>query len=73
MAKSVHKTAAKPKSAAKPRKPAARKTAAPARGQIPHEQVARLAHRFYTERGSEHGHDKEDWLRAESELRAQVS
>ncbi len=34
-----------------------------------HEQVARLAYRYWTERGCVHGHDREDWLRAERELR----
>jgi len=26
------------------------------------------AYRFYEERGGEHGHDLEDWLRAEAEI-----
>jgi hypothetical protein len=33
-----------------------------------HEQVAVLAHRFWAERGYRHGHDAEDWFRAEHEL-----
>jgi len=73
MAESVKKAVAKPKSAAKPRKPAARTTARAARTGISHEQVARLAHRYYSERGFEHGRDEEDWLRAESELLSQAS
>jgi hypothetical protein len=37
--------------------------------QTPHDQVARLAHRFFAERGYAHGHHLEDWYRAEQELR----
>ena len=31
--------------------------------------VARRAHELYVQRGGEHGHDVEDWLRAEKDLR----
>jgi hypothetical protein len=41
--------------------------------QVPHDQVARLAHRFFAERGYAHGHHLEDWYRAEQELRARAS
>jgi len=40
---------------------------------ISHDQVALLAHRFWIERDRKHGHDKEDWLRAEQDLRAKAS
>lgn len=40
---------------------------------ISHDQVARLAHRFFEERGRKHGHHEEDWFRAERELRAKAS
>ena len=73
MPKSIKKPGVKPKSAAKPRKPAVRKTAKAKKAGVSHDQVALLAHRYYIERGFEHGHDEEDWLRAESELRAQAS
>lgn len=33
-----------------------------------HEQIAALAHRLWQERGQQHGHDAEDWLRAERML-----
>lgn len=33
--------------------------------------IARRAHEMFVERGGEHGHDEEDWLRAEAELRTQ--
>lgn len=42
-------------------------------GPVPHDQVAQLAHRYWAERGGLHGHDVEDWFRAEQELRARAS
>jgi len=38
-----------------------------------HDEVARLAHRYWAERGGQDGHDVEDWFRAEQELRAKAS
>ena len=38
-----------------------------------HEQVALLAHRYWTERGYQHGRHEEDWYRAEQELRGKAS
>jgi hypothetical protein len=80
MAKSVKKDPAAPKTAAKPRKTAAAKTNGLANGSakvteifISREQVAELAHRFWIERGFQHGFDAEDWLRAEQELRKMAS
>jgi hypothetical protein len=35
--------------------------------------VAMLAHRFWAERGRQHGHDAEDWFRAEQELLGKAS
>ncbi len=29
-------------------------------------EVQRLAYQFFVDRGFEHGHDEEDWLRAEA-------
>ncbi|HWG20336.1 MAG TPA: DUF2934 domain-containing protein [Terracidiphilus sp.] len=73
--------------AAKPRKAAAKKsaggvTANPANGNVismtkeksvPQDEVARLAHRFWQERGHKDGHHIEDWFRAEQELRGIAS
>ncbi len=76
MAKSVKKSGAAPKAAAKPSKPAAKKTVASAKASkasVAHDQVAQLAHRFFTERGHTHGHHEEDWFRAEQELHAKAS
>lgn len=74
----------KAKAPAKPRKSPAKKadiltmpngssqptSAAPP---VPKEEVARLAHRFWAERGGQHGHDMDDWFRAEQELRGRAS
>lgn len=30
------------------------------------EEIAKLAYQFFVERGCQHGHDREDWLRAEA-------
>jgi hypothetical protein len=40
---------------------------------ILHEEIAALAHRFWTERGQQHGHHEEDWLRAEQQLLGKAS
>jgi DUF2934 family protein len=37
--------------------------------EVSRELVARRAYELYIERGSEHGSDVEDWLKAEEELR----
>ena len=57
--KTAIKTAVK-KSAAK--KAPAKKVAAT------HEEISRLAHKYYLERGGQHGSDEDDWTRAEKEL-----
>ncbi len=72
--------------AAKPRKPATRKkasaetpeilaasTVTPINGSVSYDEVARLAHRFYEERGHRHGHHVDDWVRAEQELLGKAS
>ena len=33
-------------------------------------EVTRLSYQFYVERGYQHGHDVEDWLRAEEIVRS---
>ena len=61
--KKAVKTAAKKTAAKKaPTKKAAMKVAAS------HVEIAALAHKFYVERGGQHGSDAEDWLRAEKVL-----
>jgi Protein of unknown function (DUF2934) len=79
MTDTVKTTSGKPKTAAKPRKTAAKKsgtngTAAKVTEiRISHEQVASLAHQYWIERGHQHGFDEEDWFRAERELRSRAS
>jgi hypothetical protein len=56
-----------PNGAAKPRKPAAKKqtaASAPTR-----EEIARLAEKYWAERGWPEGSPEQDWLRAEQELK----
>ena len=77
----------KPKAPAKTRKAAAPKkelasvtpidmnrepaTLSPSR--VSSEEIARLAHQYWLERGRQHGRDAEDWFRAEQELRSKAS
>ena len=60
------KIAEAPNGTAKRRKPAAKKqtTIAPSR-----EEIARLAEKFWAERGWPEGSPEQDWLRAEQELK----
>jgi hypothetical protein len=39
---------------------------------VPPVEIARRAYELYEQRGGEHGHDMDDWLRAEHELRHQL-
>lgn len=58
------KTSELPKAPAKRRKPAAKKQAVkPGR-----EEIARLAEKYWAERGRPEGSPEQDWLRAEREL-----
>ena len=40
---------------------------------VSQDQIAELAHRYFAERGHKHGHDEEDWLRAERALLGKAS
>lgn len=40
---------------------------------VSHEEIAMLAHRFWVERGGQHGSHEDDWRRAEHELRGKAS
>jgi hypothetical protein len=82
--KTPSKTKSKVKAPAKPSKKSAATNGAPARKtngtpasvtemRISHQQVAELAHRLWAERGGQHGHDAEDWFRAEQALRSKAS
>ncbi|WP_263351162.1 DUF2934 domain-containing protein [Acidicapsa acidisoli] len=67
----------KAKATAKPKKTAVKKVEA-ATGiamvkPVSQEEVAKLAHRFWAERGYQHGQHVDDWFRAEQELRNKAS
>ncbi len=40
---------------------------------IPHERIAQRAYEKWLKRGCKHGHDMQDWVEAESELRAEMA
>lgn len=40
------------------------------RNKISHEEIQRLAYHIYLSRGGEEGHELEDWLQAERELKS---
>ncbi len=42
-------------------------------GSPSHEQISELARKYWAERGYKDGHQEEDWLRAEQELRGKAS
>jgi hypothetical protein len=73
MAETIKKT----KAPTKPKKTAAKK-AELTEGiaivkSVSREEVAALAHRFWAERGYQHGQHIDDWFRAEQELRSKAS
>jgi len=77
----MSETEKKPKAPAKPRKAAAKTPAAKkatvteitAAAAPSHEEVSRLAHQYWIDRGRQDGHHVQDWLRAEEELRGKAS
>jgi hypothetical protein len=40
---------------------------------VSRDDIAALAHKYWAERGYQHGHDAEDWFRAEQELLGKAS
>jgi Protein of unknown function (DUF2934) len=58
-----------PNGTAKRRKPAVKKQTAVAPAAPSREEIARLAEKFWAERGRPEGSPEQDWLRAEQELR----
>ncbi len=67
-------TKASPKSSSA--KAAPKKKAAPKAAHVilpSQEEIAKLAHRFWAERGHQHGHHEDDWLRAEREILSKAS
>lgn len=84
MAETVKKTRT---TTAKPRKAAAKKSgngaaadpslenhhSVPQERSVSHDDVARLAHSYWQQRGGHHGNHVDDWFRAERELRGRAS
>lgn len=73
-------TKKKEKVPTKPRQTAAKKQTVPTTNgkpvngtTVPHEEVAKLAHRFWAERGHQNGRPEDDWYRAEQELLGKAS
>jgi Protein of unknown function (DUF2934) len=79
-------TANKSTTAAKPRKAPAKKStngvadpvsinghAVAQERSATHDEVARLAHTYWQQRGGNHGYHIDDWFRAEQELRSKAS
>ena len=64
-------SASAPTSIASKRKPGP--TVVEAAKSVSHDEIATLAHRFWNERGRQHGHDAEDWFRAEQALIGKAS
>jgi hypothetical protein len=59
-----------PNGTAKRRKPAAKKQTPAATPAPTREEIARLAEKYWAERGWPEGSPEQDWLRAEQELKA---
>ena len=70
------KAATAAKSAKAPAKTTAKTAAKPSNLTVmgpSKEQIAALAHKYWAERGFQHGKDADDWFRAEQELRSKAS
>ena len=66
----------KEKAPAKPGKKSAETNGSPSNVteiRVSHDQIAMLAHQYWSERGHQHGNDADDWFRAEQELRGKAS
>jgi len=66
-------TAKKTKASAEKAKPAKAKKSNVTSIGPSREEIARLAHQYWAERGFQHGGAEQDWLRAERELRGIAS
>jgi hypothetical protein len=40
---------------------------------VPHDRIAQRAYEKWLKRGCVHGHDTQDWMEAEAELRAEMA
>jgi hypothetical protein len=69
-------TVKKAKAPAKPRKTATKKVevVAASKAALPtHEEIQKLAQKYWAQRGFQEGQAEQDWLRAEEELRQKAS
>jgi hypothetical protein len=69
-------TVKKTKAAAKPRKTATKKEVtefAPVAKMPSHEEIQKLAQKYWAQRGFQDGYAEQDWLLAEQELRQKAS
>jgi hypothetical protein len=81
MTEKIKKATTPKKPRATASKEAAPKAKAPNKGtakgnvtqMVSREEIARLAHQYWAERGHQDGHHEEDWYRAEQELRGKAS
>jgi hypothetical protein len=81
MTEKIKKATTPKKPRATASKEAAPKATAPKKGtakgtvtqMVSREEIARLAHQYWAERGHQDGHHEEDWYRAEQELRGKAS
>lgn len=71
--KTTRKAPAKPRKTAAKAKPVATETAETKPVMVPHEEIRKLAHKYWIEGGHREGHQHEDWARAERELRGRAS
>lgn len=70
-AKSATKSAATKSAAKAPAKKSATSASGAEGKKAPtHEEISRLAHQYWQERGHRHGSHEEDWHRAEQELKS---
>ena len=53
--------------------PTAQPVNVPPASHVPHEKIAMRAYEKWCKKGRPHGTDKQDWMEAEQELRAEVS
>jgi hypothetical protein len=69
-------TVKKAETTAKPRKAPVKKKKAeltPVATMVSREEIERLAHKYWAQRGYQHGNPELDWFRAEQELRQKAS
>jgi Protein of unknown function (DUF2934) len=69
----ARKTPAKPRKTAVKAKPNGTEATETKPVTVSHEEISKLAHRYWIEGGHREGHQHEDWARAERELRGRAS